>query len=657
MRMLKPFLVISFCVLFSFSGFSQMNQENYIRLKFNNRLELNRISEWVSVDQIRGNTVTAYANNKEISNLKKAGFSFEFLAHPSSMVNSKSIVMASTIADMANWDRYPTYEVYVQMMQNFEQKYPSICKLITIGTLPSGRKLLALKISDNVAVKEAETEFFYTSTIHGDETAGYVLMLRLIDYLLTNYNTDSKITTLINSLEIFINPNANPDGTYSAGNSSLVGSQRSNANFVDINRNFPDPRKGDHPDGNAWQNETIEMMKFASVHNFSLSANYHGGAEVVNFPWDSWTGSAPDNKKHPDDAWFQTISKRYTAFVHAQSTGTNYMRTLDGASNPTGIINGGDWYVITGGRQDYMTYFKGCREITFEISNQKLLNSEDLPLWWNYHRDALIGYIGECLNGINGVIKDNSGLPLQAKVKVESLDEANSIVNSELETGFYNRMLLPGTYTVTYSKTGYAPVTITNLTVPATGSITQNVVLQQLAGNFNVNFKVTNKLNALPVFLANITVNSQTVATNSNGLASLGGITAGTYNITIKCSGYLDYNSTLTVNGNQIENIQLSPGDVGVFDVLAAETSRTFPNPFSNQVIFQYSYPESSKKVKICFYNSLAILVGTFYSVTKSGENLHHFMAENLPAAVYFYTIEIDNKAFSKGKIIKAGEK
>ena len=34
---------------------------------------------------------------------------------------------------------------------------------------------------------EAEPEVFYSSTMHGDETGGFILMLRLADYLLKNY--------------------------------------------------------------------------------------------------------------------------------------------------------------------------------------------------------------------------------------------------------------------------------------------------------------------------------------------------------------------------------------------------------------------------------------------------------------------------------------
>ena len=35
---------------------------------------------------------------------------------------------------MASWDRYPTYETYVAMMQQWAQEYPAICTLDTIGT-------------------------------------------------------------------------------------------------------------------------------------------------------------------------------------------------------------------------------------------------------------------------------------------------------------------------------------------------------------------------------------------------------------------------------------------------------------------------------------------------------------------------------------------
>jgi len=49
----------------------------------------------------------------------------------------------------------------------------------------------------------------YTSSMHGDELTGYVLMLRLIDSLLSTYGTNPRVTNLVNNFEIWINPLAN----------------------------------------------------------------------------------------------------------------------------------------------------------------------------------------------------------------------------------------------------------------------------------------------------------------------------------------------------------------------------------------------------------------------------------------------------------------
>ena len=44
--------------------------------------------------------------------------------------------------------------------------------------------MLAIQISDNVGVADDEPSFLYTSSMHGNELTGYVLMLRLIDEIL-----------------------------------------------------------------------------------------------------------------------------------------------------------------------------------------------------------------------------------------------------------------------------------------------------------------------------------------------------------------------------------------------------------------------------------------------------------------------------------------
>jgi len=446
MSITKYFLYLTIIAL-PYLGLSQ-NVEYYFKFIEPNRNKINTIvTQTISIDNVKGDTVYAYANQQEFDALLKLGYKVELLSHPSQS-NAKAIVMANTVAEMANWDRYPTYEVYRAMMKKFEADYPTLCKLDSIGTTVQGRKLYVLKISDNVASDEPEPEVFYTSTMHGDEATGFILLLRFADYLLSNYYTLPQAKELVDNLQIYINPNANPDGTYYGGNSTVANATRYNANSIDINRNFPDPRAGQHPDNNQWQPETQAMMDFAAQHHFILSANFHGGTEVVNYPWDTWTST---QEKHPDNDWYIGISRAYVDTVHKYSPST-YM---SGFSN--GITNGGDWYVVTGGRQDYMNYFHRCREITIEISKTKLLGSELLPTLWDYNRASLINYLKNALYGIGGTVKSASNEPLDAEVVVLNRDRLNSSVKTNPASGQFFRMIEPGTYQVGALANGYKP--------------------------------------------------------------------------------------------------------------------------------------------------------------------------------------------------------
>lgn len=298
-----------------------------------------------------------------------------------------TIEMATTTEQMAGWDRYPTYETYVAMMQKWEQQYPTLCRLDTIGYSVRGRLILCMRISPVATDNQSKPQFFYSSTIHGDEVTGYYFMLHLIDSLLSSYGHNNEITQLVDDVEIYINPLANPDGTYYAGNNTVQGSRRYNANNVDLNRNFPDPFGT--PPTSSQQVENTQMINYVAQHHFILSANLHGGAEVMNYPWDSFTTS---ERPHPDADWWKAVGKR---FVDTTRT-YNSQRFRDVCSS--GVIEGGDWYVIPNGRQDYMNQVHGCHEITMELSTTKTLGTNQLKSYWNAMSHSLINYIREIYN-------------------------------------------------------------------------------------------------------------------------------------------------------------------------------------------------------------------------------------------------------------------
>lgn len=439
--------------------------EVYFRFKLTDKAQIYQLTKIISIDNVINDSVYCYANEKEYYNFLRLKIEFQILPHPGDV---KDVRMSSNLKEINAWDVYPTYDAYVQMMYQFQTQFPNICKIVDAGLTAQGRKILFAVISDSINANENEPKFMYSSSMHGDETTGYVLMLRLIDSLLNAYGTDQRITNLVNKVEIWINPLANPDGTYRSGNNTVSGARRGNYNNIDLNRNFPDPQDGQHPDGNSWQPETIIMMNLANQNNFVLSANFHGGTEVVNYPWDTWS------RLHADDNWFQFISHLYADTVQGNSPST-YMRGYN-----DGITNGYAWYRVAGGRQDYFTYFKRGREVTIELSNTKLLSASLLPAHWNYNRKSFIQYIENCLFGLTGKVTDIYGNPIKAKIKIESYDKDNSDVFSDSLTGRYLRMLSAGYYTFTFSADSFYTQTFSNVPIINFYSKILNVQLERI---------------------------------------------------------------------------------------------------------------------------------------------------------------------------------
>jgi PKD repeat protein len=429
--------------------------EVYFSFNISSHNELETLTRVLSIDNVKGNTVYAYANIHEFFDFLKYGYDIQVLTPPSLLTE---VEMSPGTDQPLSWDYYPTYTNYENIMSQFVTDHPDIAQLITIGTLSSGRKLLAIKITDNPSIQENEPEFLYTSSIHGDETTGYILMLHLIDYLLTNYGVNDQVTNLVNNIEIYINPLANPDGTYHGGNNSVNGATRNNGNNVNLNRNYPDPEDGQHPDGEAWQPETVAFMNFAQQHHFTMSANFHGGAEVLNYPWDTWW------RRSADDSWWQYVCKEYadTVFLHSAMAylppNDPYFQDV----SSTGYIDGYDWYTISGGRQDYMNYFAHCREVTIEISRTKLLPVNQLINHWNYNYRSFINFLNQSIYGLHGIITDSlTGEPLSAKIFINDFDKDSSHVYTDPTVGDYHRLLKAGPYSVTFSSPGYISKTIT----------------------------------------------------------------------------------------------------------------------------------------------------------------------------------------------------
>jgi len=90
--------------------------------------------------------------------------------------------------------------------------HPDIVQLFTIGRSYQGRPLRAAKVSDNVAVDEAEPEVLIDGVHHGNEHLGAEMTLAAIHLLADGYGSDATVTRLVDSREIWIVFVLNPDG-------------------------------------------------------------------------------------------------------------------------------------------------------------------------------------------------------------------------------------------------------------------------------------------------------------------------------------------------------------------------------------------------------------------------------------------------------------
>ncbi len=275
------------------------------------------------------------------------------------------------IASMKARSVYPTPEEIEKELKNVTAQYPEIASMFSIGKSHKNRNLWVIKISKNVSVNDSRPEFKYIANMHGDEIVGREMMVRLIKDLLINYGKDPVITNLIDSVQIYILPSMNPDGA--------AASSRGNGKYVDLNRDFPDFTTSDNKDTpEGREPETQAVMNWQKQRNFVLSANFHGGAEVVNYPWDT------KSEKFPQEAYVKELSLEYAGLAPYISMSTAFNN---------GITNGYAWYEVNGGMQDWSIYYRKDLQLTVEVSNTKWPEYSKVEYYYKENRASLLKLI------------------------------------------------------------------------------------------------------------------------------------------------------------------------------------------------------------------------------------------------------------------------
>ena len=539
MRLVAPVVLIAVVSLVGVVGSEEGERPILVRVEVGDRADVRTVGEILNLDErTRGTVLYGWGTAKDIEAVERLGHIVEVV--PPEPENVEALTMcAEPFVPPYPWDCYPTWVQLESMMQHYAAAYPDIVRLVNLGMSGEGdHELWALRISDNPDAEEDEPEVLFTGTMHGDELVCYGTTAHLIDHILTSYGSEPQVTRLVDETVLWINPLSNPDGTFQSGDHTVAGAGRYlPASGVDANRSFPDPSVPEDPTAPGWPAEVQHMIDLANAEHFTIAANCHSGAELFNYPWDVWY------VRTPDDQWWIDAGVSYATSAQAASPSGYFTDWSSGFDMP-GVTNGANWYVIDGGRQDFMNWYHGCREVTLELSGDKSLDAHLLDDHFDYNRQALLDYFELALTGIRGVVSDAvSGVPLAAEVRVvgHDLEAQRSWVTTDPDVGDYHRLIEAGTWDLQIGAPGYQPASIGGVVVTAGADATVvNAALQPLP-RYTVTGLVTDAATGAGVSGATVELVGTAFApatTGPSGSYAIADVWEDTYTFRVEAPGY-----------------------------------------------------------------------------------------------------------------------
>ncbi len=330
--------------------------------------------------------------------------------------------------------QYHTYSQMSADLSQLAQNYSTIAKLDTIGYSIQGRPILCLKISDNPTINEPEPKVRFVGAHHGNEWISAEVPFLYAKYLLENYSSNQSVQSLVNSREIYIVPIVNPDGH--------VSQTRYNANGVDLNRNYG-YIQNNSGSGPFSEPETRAIHEYSKTRSFNMSLSFHSGAVYVNYLWNYTPVRCADD--------------RYNNLVY-------YYSQQYGSITGYPITEGYEWYQTLGDLNDYSYGINGDIDWTIEVSNSYIPDPSQIDPIFNANRPAMDLFARKMGQGIGGFVFDSlTGDTI--KIARVTIYPVNWPVWADRNTGDFIRPLLPGTYSIKVEAPGYAPKTISGVTV------------------------------------------------------------------------------------------------------------------------------------------------------------------------------------------------
>jgi hypothetical protein len=190
-------------------------------------------------------------------------------------------------------------------LRTLERDYPGLARVVEIGESLEGRRILALKISDNASTDEGEPAVLFLGCHHAREWISVEVPLLFGRRLLESYGVDQEVRDLVDGSEIWIIPIVNPDGLEYSIHVYRYWRKNRRANDdgtfgVDINRNygyrwgFDDIGSSGVPSSDVYRGtgpfsepETDAVRELFAGRDFRAAISFHSFAQTILYPGDT----------------------------------------------------------------------------------------------------------------------------------------------------------------------------------------------------------------------------------------------------------------------------------------------------------------------------------------------------------------------------------
>ncbi|AXG79647.1 M14 family metallopeptidase [Streptomyces paludis] len=293
-------------------------------------------STGVSIDETDSESVVVSANPAQVAKLKAIGYEPTPLGGPPDRRADGEV----SIADFPSSDSaYHNYAEMTAEINSVIAANPTIASQRVIGTSYEGRNIVAIKISRNVAVDENEPEVLFTHHQHAREHLTVEMALYLLNELTSGYGTDSRITTLLNTREIWIIPDLNPDGgeydiatgAYRSWRKNRQPNSGSTAVGTDLNRNWAYRWGCCGGSSGTFSSETyrgtaaesspevkvvanfVRSRVVGGVQQIKAAIDFHTYSELVMWPYGYTTATTATGLTADDRDAFATVGRKMAA--------------------------------------------------------------------------------------------------------------------------------------------------------------------------------------------------------------------------------------------------------------------------------------------------------------------------------------------------------